>query len=272
MKAYCVKKVGQMFRKTKVAAATLCVGAAGLAAVGPVWAQATKIDVAPSEKAKRDAEKVFSWMKISSAEPKKAPATPAAPPVVVQASKDDKSQASKASAAKPGKADPAADAKAVAIAETLKANPPAAGAAPGAVAAAAPQMAAAPVAAAAMGANMPSAASSLAPASTNAGAVAASLAAPVAAVAKIPEPALDELIPVAQGEPSFPNNIMRNLRQGRVQVTFDVKPDGTVGDVRVASTSSSRLNSYAVAAVQEWRFKPISRSRQATVELGFDME
>lgn len=260
MKAYCVKKVGQMFRKTKVAAATLCVGAAGLAAVGPVWAQATKIDVAPSEKAKRDAEKVFSWMKISSAEPKKAPATPAAPPVVVQASKDDKSQASKANASKPSKADPAADAKAVAIAETLKANPPAAGAAPGAVAAAA------------MGANMPSAAATLAPASANAGAVAASLAAPVAAVAKIPEPALEELIPVAQGEPSFPNHIMRNLRQGRVQVTFDVKPDGTVGDVRVASTSSLRLNSYAVAAVQEWRFKPISRSRQATVELGFDVE
>ena len=83
---------------------------------------------------------------------------------------------------------------------------------------------------------------------------------------------MEDLVPLLQSEPNFPQSLMAKLRQGRVQVTFDVRQDGTVGDVQVTSTSSSRLNSFAIAAVQEWKFKPIARSRQASVELGFDLD
>ena len=234
MKAYCMKKAAQVFRKTKVAAATFCVGAVGFAAMGPALGQTT---IAPSERAKRDAEKVFSWMKLQTVDTKKPNA-----PVVVPA-KEEKPVVAAKPANKPAPKSEATvvasnDTRAAELAQTLESAPTAAGVA----------------------------------AAEAASVAAAGLAAPAATMA-IPEPEVEEpiqLVPIAASQPEFPAALMQKLRQGRVQVAFDIQPDGTVADVRVVSSTSQRLNRFVVAAVEEWRFQPIRRTQTAGTEFYFE--
>ena len=49
---------------------------------------------------------------------------------------------------------------------------------------------------------------------------------------------------------------MRKKQQGRVGLALTVKPDGTVGKVRVTQHLSPELDAEAVKAVKQWRFKP----------------
>lgn len=237
MKAYCMKKAAQAFRKSKVAAAALCVGAVGFAAMGPAFGQTA---AAPSDRAKRDAEKVFSWMKLQTVDTKKA-VTPAPTPV-----KDEKPVVAAKAAPKPAPKTETVvasnDAKAAALAQTLDAAPTAAG--------------------------VGSDASGVATAAV----AAAGMAAPSAAM-PVPDPVEEEpiqLIPVAATQPEFPAALMAKLRQGKVQVAFDIHTDGTVKDVRVISSSSPRLNKYVVTAVEEWRFQPIARMQTAGTEFIFE--
>lgn len=229
----------------------------------PALAQATPAptpvpspsDVAPSERAKRDADKVFHWIMIQGDRTRKAPAA---------AAKDSKDARDDRPAAKPTKAaatEPAPqrakpDAT-VAVAEPANGKP---------LAKPAERPADAPVPAA-----VPSA---VAAAANSAGTVRAE-SAPLAPAAPAIEPADDApqaLVALAQPAPQFPANVMRTLRRGAVQVRFNVMTDGSVSNLEVLHTTSARLNSAALEAIAQWRFQPVSKMQTGAVEVGFDLE
>jgi len=212
-------------------------------------------EMTPSERAKRDADSVFRWITIHADKPRKADKPPVKeekPPTVVRL---------KAPAAAP-------------VATTATA--PAASVAP----VAAPVVASnAPSAKPEAAALVPASASAPSPASTPAAselvAQRASVAAPGAAVANAPPVAAEEddagdtLTLVTQVEPKFPITVVRSQRSGQVQVKFTVLPDGSVSEVGIVTTSNTRLNSSAIAAVSQWRFAPVRKPQQGVVELGF---
>jgi TonB family protein len=78
-----------------------------------------------------------------------------------------------------------------------------------------------------------------------------------------------ELVALQQDPPQLSASLRREQPQGTVMVAFEVKPDGSTGDVRVVSSTNHRLNSACVDAVGGWRFKPISETRPTQVELVF---
>ncbi|MFL6629164.1 MAG: energy transducer TonB, partial [Vitreoscilla sp.] len=109
------------------------------------------------------------------------------------------------------------------------------------------------------------------------GGVAAGLAAPSASAAPIDIPSVDDepdpgLIMVKSADPEFPIAVMRRLRKGEVEVKFEVGPDGLVEVVTVMKTTSPQLNSAAVSAVKQWRFKPTPRGHTAMVALAFNLD
>jgi len=85
--------------------------------------------------------------------------------------------------------------------------------------------------------------------------------------------ALDETLrPVYQTDPQFPQNLLRSLRKGQVQVRFQVLPDGSVAELQVLSSSNARLNQAALTAVAQWRFAPLKKTQSGRVDLGFDLD
>jgi protein TonB len=224
--------------------------ATALAQAAPI-AGAPSGELTPSQRAKRDAEKVFQWIRIHSDKPRRA----SAPGASVERSGTPQPVAARGAAVakaspKPAEQDAAASAVAaeqpVLIADTAASAPAALATAP-ATETAAPD-ATAPAAARDAG---------------------APLAAAMAA------PAIEEdtpLVAVLRTEPDFPASLMRQLRKGTVQVAFTVQPDGSVAQARSVSSSHPRLVQSAVATVTQWRFQPLHHAQQAVVEIGFNLE
>jgi TonB family protein len=50
---------------------------------------------------------------------------------------------------------------------------------------------------------------------------------------------------------------MRERPSGVVRVHFDIRPDGTTGDVKVVASSNRSLNRATVEAVSGWKFEPV---------------
>ncbi|HJV61168.1 MAG TPA: TonB family protein [Albitalea sp.] len=205
-------------------------------------------DLSPAERAKRDAEKVFQWIRIQSDKPKRTPAA----------------TTEKAAAVAPAPARPVAKAAPKpadsGITETVAPLSPVA-----ARAAAAKPAAVAP---------MPAPVVAKQETVSQTVAARSDTAAPVAALTSPPvEPEQDlALVPVAQAEPDFPGVLMRTLRKGSVQVKFTVRPDGSVAEAHAVSSSSPRLVQTAVETVSQWRFQPLHHAQQGVVELGFDLD
>lgn len=82
----------------------------------------------------------------------------------------------------------------------------------------------------------------------------------------------ERLQPIAQPSPVFPSALIKTLGRGTVRLQFNVMPDGSVDAAEVVSSPHARLNPAALAAVQQWRFQPISRAQQAVVDLAFNVE
>lgn len=217
-------------------------------------AETDKSKLSPSERAQRDADKVFHWIKLNSAAPRQA-AAPAAAPSPAPAPVRKVAQQQEAPAAAPSP-----------IRETVT---PVAGAKPAAAA-----VAAAPQPVAASEALPDRTQLALAPeAATRSIAAPAPIPAPAPAPAKAaePEPELP-LELVSRVEPELPRQLLASLRNGTVQIRFEVQPDGSVKHAEAVKSNNKRFAQAAVAAVQQWRFKPVPRAREATVELGFQTE
>lgn len=215
----------------------------------PAATPATELSAA--ERAKRDADKVFQWIRIMSDKPRK-PGTAAIAP-----------EKEKPAAASPTPArvatKPLAKPSDNGIVE--KTEPLAVGPSPSAKASLELPAAQADAATAASGSR--SNATSLAAASTS--------AAPAAAPAVV----IDEdvpLVPVVKTDPEFPGALMRSLRKGMVQVSFTVQPDGSVSQARAVSSTHPRLVAAAVSTVSQWRFQPVRHPQDAVVDLGFNLD
>ena len=84
------------------------------------------------------------------------------------------------------------------------------------------------------------------------------------------ESTVPTLVLVSSVEPDFPRHLTRNLGQGSVVVNFEVLPDGSVGTARIDKSRHPGLNAAALAAVAAWRFKPISKATAGVTELRFE--
>ena len=227
----------------------LVAAGSGLASL-PTLSQTTAqpSDAAPSERAKRDADKVFHWIMIQGDRTRKAPAA---------AAKDSKDAKDDRPAARPTRV-------AAPEAAPIRSRPEAT------VAAAAP-VGSKPAEVPAGGPGPSPVADASKP---NAGLARAETAppAPTAPAVELGHDAPQTLVALAQPAPQFPANLMRMLRRGTVQVRFSVQPDGSVSNVEVLQTTSVRLNNAALEAIAQWRFQPVSKMQTGAVEVGFDLD
>jgi len=251
-----------------------------LAAVPAAQAQAgadaskAKTELSPTERAQRDADKVFQWIRFHADKPGAKPAiilpgqsaaapAPASAPAAVAAKPNnnrapernaDASGARRNAAAgnpdRRGITETVAD---VAV-EASRAESTAA------LSPEATQLAAASLSATNVPAVLPE---TLAPTAAPA----------AAAVFAEPPPVVETpLKAIKMVEPEFPRQLQSTLRSGTVQVRFTVLPDGSVGRAEAIQTTHRRLNTAALEAVNQWRFEPIAKAREATVELVFRVE
>lgn len=208
----------------------------------PPASSASSADISPSERAKRDAEKVFQWIRIHSDKPRKAAtAAPAERPTPVAAKAVKPARVPDSGITEAVQALPAARTPARTEAAARPAEP-------AAVPASQPrEEPASPAVVARTGSGTPSAAS----------------------------PVVEEdvrLTPIYKTEPDFSGSLMRTLRKGMVQVSFTVQPDGSVAQAQVVSTTHPRLAQTAIATVSQWRFQPLRHPQQAVVDLGFNLD
>lgn len=188
-----------------------------------------------SERARRDAESPFRWIRIHSESARKA---------------EERKAAAAAAAAAPAPAPPTA-------AAARPARSPATARAP-----------AAPAATAQASAPATLLASTATTAQSQSAAQAASALAPRPAEAEEPE----ALVSIDKVDPEWDEELLRTLRKGRVLVRFHVAEDGYLSRIQIVESSHSKLTGPAMAAVMQWRFEPIPEPRVATVEFGFDVE
>jgi protein TonB len=231
-----------LFKRTVLTVSTLApMVTVAQAQTAPV---AKVADIAASERAAKEGDKVFQWIRIHSDKPRKAAA---APPVAGIAPAPVK-VASRASA-KP--VDSATQEPAAQVNTALARSEP-------------------QTSSGKTGAQVqPEAATTqTAAARTDAGA-------PMAASTASPQVEIEEdvsLTPIFKSDPDFPGALMRTLRKGQVQVAFTVRTDGTVSDAHAVASTHPRLAPSAVATVAQWKFQPVRHPQQAVVELGFNLE
>jgi TonB family protein len=64
-------------------------------------------------------------------------------------------------------------------------------------------------------------------------------------------------------KPTYTAAALAQKQQGRVKLAVTVRPDGTVGKVRVTQHLSPELDAAAVRAAKQWRFKPATKNGKA---------
>ena len=226
----------------------------------PAFAQGTPApsEVAPSERAKRDADKVFHWIMIQGDRTRKAPAAAAAAAVAKEA-KEDRPVAARPIRTAAPEAAPARPKPDATIAAAEPSNPKKAK--PVEVTNETPAPAAAAQATPAAPTQDDGRVASIDPRPAKA-----------APAVELTDDAPQGLVALAQPAPQFPINVMRTLRRGTVQVRFSVMTDGSVADIEVLNTTSPRLNAAALAAIAQWRFQPVSKVQTGAVEVGFNLD
>lgn len=251
MGSNCMKQASSI-RRVSLAAMLLC-------ALASAHAQ-SKESLSDAERAKRDAEKVFSFIKFSTVKPAAASAAAAAPvkavvpapkPAVAPVVAAVTSTASAASSPMPVQSVAASDA---AMPE-------------GATAAmSAPVTAAAPAAT-----TVPAAAAVVAPTAVGLAAPSAAAAAP----ATQPEPEAEEvpLKLIAYTAPEMTAQVVQAMPSNEVvvPVRFVVDADGKVISARATGNVPRRVAASAVKAVQQWRFEPLPAQREVDVDVSFKL-
>lgn len=84
----------------------------------------------------------------------------------------------------------------------------------------------------------------------------------------------NELRPISNPGPRYPQAAQRAGAAGSVQVEFTVNTDGSVGNVRAVSTDAPRQYSRdfereALAAVKRWRFQPVGEATTTRRTIAF---
>ena len=189
------------------------------------------IDKPPSERARRDAEKVFSWIKITDV--KSVPAT-------------QKPQQPKQPQVQPSSAKKPVTSPQITSNEPVRhqqAPAPAASAA------------GAPVLAPANNVPLPN----FPPPSTA-----------NAASAKVVDEEPIKLIGVSQPKPSIPNDVIEQIKKMSIDVRFVVLPSGAVSNVQVLNNKNPKVTIPIIRAITNWKFLPIARSQIAEVTIAIE--
>ncbi len=90
--------------------------------------------------------------------------------------------------------------------------------------------------------------------------------------APLPEPEPPALQLLSKVEPEIPRQLQADFRGGAVTVRFTVQTDGSVMQAQALQSSHKRLAVAAVTAVNQWRFAPLPAPREATVDIAFSVE
>lgn len=208
----------------------LCAAASAQTSAPVVVGSPAKPALTPEERAKRDADKVFHWIRLNADRPVAKPVAAAPKPAPKPVAAAPKPAAAKA------------------------------------VAEAAPEPAAQPLTLVAASDNSTVASREIEPPAQVALAAPRSEPAPAPEPVAAPE---TELRLVNRVAPEFPRQLMGTVNNGTVMVRFMVQPDGSVRNAEAVKTSHRKLTAAALDAVNRWRFAPIAYAREATVEIGF---
>jgi TonB family protein len=73
-------------------------------------------------------------------------------------------------------------------------------------------------------------------------------------------------------KPVYPRSLELARVQGTVVLDAIIRPDGTIGDIKVLSSASPLFAQAAVDAVRQWRYSPISFEGLVTVTVNFTLE
>jgi TonB family protein len=78
-----------------------------------------------------------------------------------------------------------------------------------------------------------------------------------------------EIIPIRTDEPRLSAALLREQPSGVVRVSFEVRPDGSTGAVKVVSSSNRSLNKPSIEAVAGWKFQPVDEVLVVETELDY---
>ena len=95
---------------------------------------------------------------------------------------------------------------------------------------------------------------------------------PATAPVPVATPARTALVLVKNDPPALSGPLARESPTGTVRVSFNVNPDGSTSDLKIAASNNRRLNSAVLAAVGKWRYQPIDTAQTTEVEMVFSGE
>jgi TonB family protein len=72
-------------------------------------------------------------------------------------------------------------------------------------------------------------------------------------------------------EPVYPGVMQAARMTGHVVIDAIINPDGTIGDVKVLSSTNAAFAQSAVAAVKQWRYTPLGFQGILTVNVNFTL-
>ena len=233
-----------------------------------------KAPMSDVDRAKRDADKVFQWIKFHAEKgekktPERHEAKADAAKPVARAVATAAPAPAPAPAARRQDLDPAAE-RALATRNAAQEAPAVAavGASPAPLAQTAAQTVAPPSTA-------PQPLSE-APAPQVVSMAAPSMAAPAGRAPEPEPPEADEPVPlklVRKVDPEYPRALLAQQRQGSVLVQFTVRPDGSVDAAQAMRSPDRKLSAAAINAVKQWRFEPIPTPRHClTALIGFQVD
>lgn len=87
-----------------------------------------------------------------------------------------------------------------------------------------------------------------------------------------PPPTRREIIAIRTDEPRLSPALLREQPKGSVKVHFDINYDGSVGEVKVVSSSNRSLNKPTVEAVQSWKFQPVDEVLTVETEVVYKFD
>lgn len=91
-----------------------------------------------------------------------------------------------------------------------------------------------------------------------------------AAPAEAPKSAASSLVPITRVSPRYPPRALRQRLVGLVVVSFLVRTDGSVDEVKVTSSEPKGVfEREAISAMQRWRFEPVPAPVRSELEFSF---
>lgn len=87
-----------------------------------------------------------------------------------------------------------------------------------------------------------------------------------------PPPPKRDIIPIRTDEPRLPPALLREQPHGIVKVQFEIQPDGSVGEVKVLSSTNRALNRPTIDAVQGWKFQPVDEVLTVQTEVDYKLD